>query len=261
MTRQANNKQSFSANKDKDEILNTLKKLKKLENSKFPILTTCLGSAEKKEFCSLACVAQLHSMIHKYLSEEEQKIFKKDIENIESRLCNLDDLQGKGSVVFFTSPGNLWEVLSFKFYLPPLVTISYSPYLKPIFDALLKYARHLVILVDRERARFMTLHLGEVEKSQDIIYGLRSVHVDDKKTNSPYPFKKVAWEASEFIENDDIKFIIIGGNRGLFSKIRKYFPQYLSKMIIGEFSADLNIPKENILAETEKVVRRVTNRT
>ena len=113
-----------------------VRNLEKFQNSRFPILTIYLSSNSKEAPSSKFLLSQLHSLIHKNLSREEQKIFKKDIEKIEKYLTSQYDKRGKHALVFFSSGGNLWEVLDFDYYLPVLCLVSYSPYLNQINETL-----------------------------------------------------------------------------------------------------------------------------
>ena len=69
-------------------------------------------------------ITQLHSLIHKNLDPEEQKLFKDDVEKIETYLRENYDKRGKRSGVFFSAGNNLWKVLEFVLYLKELLHLD-----------------------------------------------------------------------------------------------------------------------------------------
>ncbi len=148
-----------------------IKQLQKITNAPYPILSVYLGTAEKKTFHANVVVSQFHSLIHQSLSKDDQKTFRKDIDRIISFLKEQYDSRGKRSIAFFSAGENLWEVLDFEFYLPPLCIILHAPYLKPILEALDTYTKYLVLLVDHKKSRLFTVHLGEIEEHKDVFNG------------------------------------------------------------------------------------------
>ncbi len=68
-----------------DEI-KKVNSLKTYKDSKFPILSIYLGSADIRPPQVSYYLTQFHSMIHQNLNTEEQKIWQKDIDKIEAFL-------------------------------------------------------------------------------------------------------------------------------------------------------------------------------
>lgn len=113
-----------------------IKRLQNFENSLFPILSIYLGSCGKKFPRSSLLLSQLDSMTGRHLSRQDREIFKQELGKVENYLQQTYNKKEIHSLAFFTTPDKLWEVISFDFYLPPFCVISYSPYIKPITEAM-----------------------------------------------------------------------------------------------------------------------------
>lgn len=255
----------------KDKMFTTIQKLKTYNGSDFPILTIYLGRADKKTFNAEVIVAQFHSLIHQALDEKEQKRFKKDIERITHFLREQYDSRGKKSIVFFTAGENLWEIIDFEFYLPPLCVILHSPYLKPILEAFDTYTKYLVLLIDRKKAQMFTVHLGQIEEHTDVFDGQvpqKVKHGDDTWDAQDKIFrhiedhlhrhlKLIAHATSEFVKDKNVHFIILGGHKELFTKVKNHLPDHLRKMVLGEFVTELNIPLNTVFLKSKKIVEEL----
>ena len=248
-----------------------IQKLEGLRSSPYPILSLYLGYAGKQTPASSMMIAQLHSLTSQNLSDEEKKLFKKDLDRIESYLREIYDKRGKRSLAFFSSGKNLWEIFDFEFYLAPLAIVTYSPYVKPIIDATDKYKKYLVIVIDREKAKLLTVHLGQMEEQLEI-KGLevpqRVKHGDDTWDAQNKIFrhiedhlnrylKMVAQKVSDFAKGKNINFILLGGHKELLPKMKTYLLYPYNKMVIGEFVTELNIPLNNILLHSKNVVSKI----
>lgn len=253
-----------------DEI-DVIARLRTFKNSSFPILTVFLSCAEKRTPQASFCLSQLHSLIHQNLSEEQQRFWQIDLARIEEYLHQSFTRSNTRTVVFFSGGKNLWELLRFEFFLTPKAVISHSPYLQPIEEALKTYRKYLVLLVDREKARFFTVHLGEIEEHKDIFNGSVPQKVKAKKIDwgrdDKIPrhieddlhkhLKMVAEKTKDFAKRKDIRFIIIGSHKELLPKVKRVLPYPLNKMVAGEFVTELNIPLNKILAHSKKVAAKL----
>lgn len=263
---------SFLAKMNK--ITEKITKLKTYQGSSFAILSVYLSSKDTKVPHQSFYLTLLHSLIHQNLSAEEQKFWQGDIAKIEEYLHEFSSGMEARSVVFFSAGENLWEVLEFGFFLPPQVKRLNPPYLKPIEEALKTYQKYLVLLVDREKARIFTVHLGEIEEHKDIFDGEIPQRVKAKTINLGRTDKimrdieghvhrhlqLIVQATKEFITGKNIHFIIIGGHHELLPKLKKHLQYPLNKMVLGEFVTELNIPLSDILEHSKTVAARINRR-
>jgi hypothetical protein len=252
---------------------NIIKELEtKWSNMPFPIMSLYLGFAGKKTPAKQMIVTLFHSLIHRYISKEEQKIFRTDIYRIEEYLTDALDTRGKRSIVFFSAGKKLWEVLTFEFYLPPLCVISYSPYIRPLADALESYRKYIVLMVDRKRARLFTVHMGEIKEQEDILAEEipQKVRANDERYygRSDKIFRHIqdhlhrnlvfiADKVDNFVREHDGAFLILGGHKEMLRRIKKKLSPCVQKMILGEFVSELNIPLNEIFLQSKKIAEKI----
>lgn len=252
-----------------DKIENIIEKLNIFKNHQ--VLSVYLGNEGKKAIASSALLTEFNSLIHNSLNKDQQKMFKDDIKKIEFYVRELYDTRGKRSVVFFTSGKNLWEVLELEFYLPTLCSIFDSPYIKPITNAFKEQKKYLFLLVDRQKARLFTIHLGNIEEHEEVFgqhvpQKVRQIneawkredkilrHIDDHLRRH---LKFIAEKTSEFAKNKHINFIVLGGHRELFSKIKKHLPHHLAKKVLDAFVSELNLPINDLFLKSREVTRNI----
>ncbi len=255
-----------------DNINEQLKKLNRLSGSPFPILSVYLGQAQKKSPASSQIYSQFHSLVHQNLDTEGQKIFKEDIERIDSFLRYSWDTRGKRSVVIFSSGKKLWEILEFEFYLPPQLVIEGSPYTKPIQGACNNRKKYLVLLADHEKARIFTVHLGRIEEHTDIFGGnvpQRVKHGDDTwdqqdkilrhiENHLHQHLERIAQKTNGFIKNGyHIRYIIVGGHKEIIPKIKNHLTWPANKLVLGQFVTELNVPLNEIFLKSKKVAHQI----
>ncbi|RJQ38073.1 hypothetical protein C4559_02510 [Candidatus Microgenomates bacterium] len=249
------------------KIEEKIKKLEKYRDSKFPILSVYLGTEGKKSPNIKILITQFHSLINKNLSEKEKTFFKKDIEKIEAFIRDAFNSRGDRTIVFFVSGKNLWKVLDFEFFLPPILILSNSPYVSSIVNKLPEYKKYMVLLIDRKRARLFTVHLGRIEEHEDVfgVYVPQKVkqineawargdkilrHIED---HLHWHLQKIAKLTTDFAKDKKISFLIIGGHKVLFTKMKNHLPKDLAKKVKGNFVCELNIPLNNVFLKSKNV--------
>ncbi|RJQ27987.1 hypothetical protein C4577_00240 [Candidatus Parcubacteria bacterium] len=250
-------------------IYQTLKQLESFKNSGLPILTIQLTSSGKKSPPLKIFLAQLHSLSKK-LNKEETKIFKNDLKKIENYIMESLNTRGSKSIVFFTAGKHFFYTLNLEFYLPPACKVSNSPWVSDILKGIKKHTKYLILLADREKARLFTVHLGNVEEHKDIfgIYVPQTVkqinkawaredkilrHIEDHLNRH---LKAITKSTSEFTKDKNIHFIIIGGHKTMFEKIKNHLPKKLQDKIVGSFVSELNIPIHDIFLKAQKVIEK-----
>lgn len=254
---------------DHTQIIKTLKKLNANKNSKYPILSIYLGTEDKKSPTTDFLLSKFHSEILQKMKEEEKKLFKESLMKIEEYLKDLFDTRGNRSIAFFTVDNQLFEALDFEFPLSSFYAISDSPDIKPILKALKIHQKYLVLLVDREKARLFTVHLGEIEEHKDIFdesvpqkvkaineaWGRESKilrHIEDHLHRH---LKLIVHETIKFIDTKNIHFIILGGHKDIFEKMKKHLPKSISQKILGTFVTELNIPINDVFLKSKKIAK------
>lgn len=259
-------KKDFEKETDK-----TIGQLLKLGSTHYPILTVYLGFEGKKVATSSLLATQFHSQVHQHLGEKERKYFKKDLIKIDDYVNNQLDTHGKRSLVIFSSGKNLWEVMAFEFFLPPLLVVCYLPYLNPILEAVNRYLKYLVILVDREKARLFSVRFGEISEHLDVFDDKVPQNVkagDDSWDQQNKIFrhiedhlhrhlKLISETVDDFVKNNPVSFVIIGGHQEMIGKFKKHLNYPLNKMVLGEFVTAVNSPLNKVFLQSKRTARQV----
>lgn len=237
----------------------------------YPVFSVYLGSDGKAAPTADLLSAEFHSLIHQNLSAVQRNKWQRDIKKIEDFLHQFISSSNTRSYVFFTSGKNLWQVLNFEFFLPPLCKISNFPYMKPLEEAVEKYRKYLVVLADREKARLFTVHLGKIEESKDIFNGDVPQKVKAKKTDYGRDDKifrhiedhlhrhlqVIAKATKDFTKGKNIHFIILGGHKELLPKIKEHLPYPLKGKVKGEFITELKVPLNEVLLKSKRIASKV----
>ncbi|MDP3941974.1 MAG: hypothetical protein Q8Q49_06740 [bacterium] len=256
----------------RDEEVRLQRLEKRYKNTAYPVLSVYLGFAGKKTPSTQVVLSLFHSYIHRFLTDDEQKFFRRDIEKITTYLSETFDSRGKRSIVFITSGRHLWEVFSFEFYLPPMCVVGYAPYLHPIVGALTSYKKYLVLLVDRKRARLFLVHLGEIEEQKEFLDGHvpQNVRANERdfygRSNKIFRhiedhlhrhLQLVSEAVSSFIREYDGNFLLVGGHKEMVSKMKKHLPSSVQRMVLGEFVTAVNIPLKEVFLHSKKIAETI----
>ncbi len=255
-----------------NSIFQTIKKLEDLKISSFKVLSVYLGTNSKKPLNKITLITQLHSLAHNLLETDKRGEYKKQLENIESFIQEKLDTHGKRSFAFFVAHPKLFEVLSFEFFIQPNLVLSNFPYLSPLKEMLEWYKKYIVIIADRKKARFFSVHLGEIREHTDLINGIvpQKVRANEEhfygrsdkifrhiEDHLHVHLKLVAQKAIEFLQGKKINFIILGGHKEFLPKIKHSLPNTLRKKVLGEFVAQLNVPLNQLLLKSKKIAEKI----
>ena len=129
----------------------------------------------------------------------------------------------------------------------------------------------MALLVDREKARLFTVHLGRIKEHKEVFNGIvpqrvREInkawmrqnkifrHIEDHLNRH---LKMIGESVEEFVKDKSVSFIIIGGHKELLFKIKKHLSKKLQSIIRGEFVTELNIPLNDVLLQSKKLIENL----
>jgi hypothetical protein len=246
--------------------LETIKTLKAYNDSEHEVLSVYLGEDSLRSPSAEFLLSQFHSLLHTYFDKDLRRQYDSDIKRISEFLS--DYIPKARSLVFFTAGEQLWQVVELEFTLPSSLAISASPNIKPIVEALPRYSKYLVLLVDREKVRMFTVEQGELVNHSDYVGGYVPQHT---KTTGRQPIggddaifrhnetllkrhiALVARAVVEFTKAQDVHFVIIGGHSEIFKKVAASLPISIRSKIVNSFVTEINIPLNEILLESKKI--------
>jgi peptide subunit release factor 1 (eRF1) len=202
-------------------------------------------------------------------SRESKECARGDIDRI-VRLS--DELRSNGThakAVFACASQNLWR----EYDLPPNLPgtqlfVDHHFHLKPLAHLLGATPQLGVVLVDRHRARFFDLRLGELSERESLFQplsrkgrsdgyagydgGHAQRRVDDEVRRH---FKSVAEVLKESLEAGIFEKWILGCQDVHRSQVEQQLHPYVSRALLGRFPADMgHITRDEIRNRSQKIV-------
>jgi Bacterial archaeo-eukaryotic release factor family 10 len=182
------------------------------------------------------------------------------------------DLRSNGThakAVFACAPQNVWR----EYDLPPTLSgtrlfVDRHFHLKPLAHLLGAMPRLGVVLVDRHRARFFDLRLGELTEHEGLFQplsrkgrsdgyagydgGHAQRRVDDE---SRHHFKAVAENLKEHLEKGGFEKWILGCQDVHRSQLEPQLHPYTAQAMLGHFNADLgHITRDEIRVHAQQII-------
>lgn len=248
-------------------LLSLIRDLDRWNEPDREVLSVYLGISGQRTPYSEELLTKFHSLLRSGLPDSSKKLFRRDILRIESYLKEIFDRRGIRTLAFFSAGRKLWQVADFEFYLPSVVKVAPRPLLRPIKSALVLYEPYLVVLADREKAKYFTVNLGKIQESGAVFDdfvpqyvraggevagrdGKIYRHINDHLHRH---FSLIGTEVKKFVKNYRPSFLVIGGHSEHWELIRRHLPYPLGRMVRGVFSADLDEPIGQLLRKSKRI--------
>lgn len=254
-------------------IEETLLKLQTYKEASFPILSVYLNIAKEESLGDEKTLDKFNNIIQTSLRIDQQILVEQDLIYMRAFLHTYENKPSIKGIALFSGHSNLWEVVTTPFELPDQVMIDYIPYLLPIIKMLEQYKRYLVIVADREKAKFFTLYQGHIEDQQEVkdpsVHQHAIGHTAGERQNKVERhiqdhlhrhFQLIAQTVHDFAKTKHISGVIVGGHKELMHKLEEHLPQPLQKKIIGEFVSELNTNFNDIVYKSKRVLEQVDKR-
>jgi peptide subunit release factor 1 (eRF1) len=204
-------------------------------------------------------------------SKAKKDSVRADIDRIVQRSGELRSNGAHAKGVFACAARNLWR----EFDLPPTLAATQLSadrrfHLKPLAHLLGAFPRLGVALVDRRRARFFDLRLGELTERlglfqplsrkgrSDGYAGYDGGHAQRRvEDEALHHFKAVAETLKQSLEKGVFEKWILGCQEQQRAQLEPHLHAYVSQALLGRFPADVgHITNEQIRAHAERIVDR-----
>jgi peptide subunit release factor 1 (eRF1) len=220
------------------------------------------------------------------LSKEWQTALKDDLNAIYQYVTGEFQRQGyKGLVIFKSGPGKIWQVYPLAVTVPTRLIISQEAYTKILSTILDEHKRFCTVVVDRKKARYFTVYLGQIEEHQGVFVnewvpdkvkegewaGLKQSriarHIEDHVLHH---LKECAEFTFNFFQAHHFDYLILGGHKEITTKFEALLHPYLKARLAGVFVSEpdssltqilaksLQVEEEIEKAEEEKVLSKLT---
>lgn len=248
-----------------------IEKLKTYNNSSFSILSVYLGADTVQAPPGELLLKQFHSLEHQNLDKKLRVAFESDINRIEKYLGEY--IPSARSLIFFSAGKRLWEIVELEYYVLDSLSVGTSPNIDPLMGSLKKYTRYLVLLVDREKARMFTVEQGEIVDHSDFMDkhvpqrvkptsrgvsgGNDDIYFRHNEELLQQHVERAVKAVEAFTKVNDVHFVIIGGHAEIFKKVMKSLPSNLRAKVVSTLVTDVNMPLNDILLESKKIVATI----
>lgn len=257
-------------------IADTIRKLEKYNDSSFPILSVYFNFPLPKKVRQNMIAAEFQTVINRALTREQRELMKQDTQYMEAFLQNYKIAHNERTIALFSGDNQLWEVVHLADFIPNTVRLDHAPYIEPLLKNLEDYRRYLIVLPDREKAKYFMLYDGSIEDQGEVIDKSVPQNVKGRVPEAQYAdrndkiqrhindhlhrhFQTITEHIQEFIDNRPITGVIIGGHKPLMSQFKKQLPKQLREKVVGEFVSELNINMNEMINKSRQVISRVNN--
>lgn len=170
----------------------------------------------------------------------------------------------RGAVVFSCAEDEFFQSIPLSIDINNLVRVEEQPYIKPLASLFDAYSGYGVILVDQQKARFFSFHLGELKEEKEFAgeevqrqkhgggsqaTGRRRGDIGDadySDTISDRNMREAAKRASRFLEKHDVRRLLIGGTENNVSTFRDFLPKSWQSLIVGSFQMNMNANYQDV---------------
>jgi len=194
-----------------------------------------------------------------------------DLNRILSLAESLQGNQARAKAIFACSQRNFWREFDLPAQLPGTqLFVNRQFHLKPLAQLLGAQPRLWVALVDRQRARFFDLRLDELKEGEglfrtppvrqgrsDGFAGYDGGHSQRRvEDEALHHFKDVAEHLKSALEAAKFEKLIVGCHDTLWHELEAQLHPYVSKRLLGHFSADVaKLSNEQIREQATRMLR------
>ncbi len=178
--------------------------------------------------------------------------------------------KGKGLVIFSDSSHDFWWQRDLQVEVPTEARWSPQPWVRPLFEVIEDHDRFVVVLMDKQRARILTLDAEGMQQQAEILSDVPNKHSTtgtdhimsqgqmerDHTKHIKWHAKRVADELAAIVERKKLSRIVVGGPVEATSLFTHDLPKRLQQMIIGSISVPLEANYERVVNEIRAVQQK-----
>jgi peptide subunit release factor 1 (eRF1) len=167
-------------------------------------------------------------------------------------------------------PGGLWRAEAFAVPIASHVTFDPNPDVAPLLELLDEYERYAVAVVDKEKARLLTVFAGEVEDSElfrDFVFGKTDQgglsqpdYQRHHETHVHWHLEKVVRRLADLHRRRRFDRLILAGPSEATAELRRLLPATLERRVVAMIGTELFASDHEILARTLDIERLVERR-
>jgi peptide subunit release factor 1 (eRF1) len=178
--------------------------------------------------------------------------------------------KGRGLVIFSDSSKDFWWQRDLQVEMPTEGRWSQNPWVRPLLEVLEDHDQFGVVLIDKQRARILTVDATGMEQQAEIQSAVPNKHATtgtdhimsqtqmqrDHEQHVQWHVKRVIDELASIIDRKKLTRIVIGGPVEATSAFTGELPKRFQQMIIGTISVPLDSNYERLSNELRAVQER-----
>ena len=232
-----------------------IKELSKEKNVKSIAFSLYLGVKARRNFVSEAnsVISNAVQKIEKEkaYSKREKKRIKEISDEIKNEIKFLKLPDKTRTIAIFFDTRRTRKAYHIPVYIPSRFVIESDPYIHPLVKTLEKYPRYMVVVLERDKARFFSIFLNEIEQMSEIMHsdvpqrinaaraewkGLRENkirgHIEDHIQRH---LKKASKETADYFRKNKFDYLVIGIRKELKEKFTETLDARSRKKLIGSY--------------------------
>lgn len=183
------------------------------------------------------------------------------------------DRRGRGLALFSCQADDFFRSFWLAVPVRSRARLLDSPFVKPLANLLNAYGHFGIALVDKQRARLLHLHLGELLDETSIegeevrhtkrgggsqAAGRRggsagqSRHTDELAERN---LRAAADTAARFFQSHGVRRVLLSGTEGTLAYFREALPKAVQSLIVGSFPMDIEAPAQEVTAKALEVAQ------
>jgi len=204
-------------------------------------------------------------------------MLEQDLRLAEKYLSGKLESRSKGAALFISQTKGFLEALQVPFPFANAVVMSRLPYVYPLARLADDYARYGVIVCDEQKARLLTVNLGQVEEEQDLITDTSAAPAQGYETrkgrmgwanqrHQRYFREQVARHLREAAAlarrqfgGGRVAHVVLAAETAVLGDLRQLLPQEIASGLIVTGGFDIKTPTARILALSDRLFREREN--
>jgi peptide chain release factor subunit 1 len=208
----------------------------------------------------------LPERIASYAPGPERDSLEKDADAIRAYLDTVEP-SANGLALFASSGAGFFQALQLAAPIQRhLLYVSNQPHLYPLAHLLDQYPRYAVLLADTQTARVLVIAANQIESTR-AIDGPKTKrhkaggwsqtrfqrHVDQFRAQHA---KEVVEALTRLVRDEEIRWVIIGGDEVITPLLREYMPKDIAERVIDVVPMDVRAPERLVLERALELTGR-----
>ncbi len=205
--------------------------------------------------------------------ENERKSFSACAERVVAHVSNYG---ARARVLVLFCDGEVFWDRALNIPIESTLRWEEKPYLRPLLEAIDEYERYGVVLVDREKARLFTVHLGKIEEHSDVLSEeKRKYHKATSKDatrsqpnlqrredeHTLWHLKEVGAAVEAMAARNGFDRLMLAGPHQITAELQGLLSKKVQAMVVRSMPLPIDSGEQAVLKETMRIEEEVERAT